>query len=326
MKRPTQRVAYHTIEGIAGIARKDESIVIDPNNHSILVGRWVPWSEFPHLMKHENLLRVDGEFEKSKGWRPNHRVEGAREKKPETKTTENRYLRMKFAGQYDSGDPFKDFELLVDVPEIPVTRLSDVVPRHAIKGDVLRERYGDNLTPFELRRGSKRIGDPEWWQIRHLFDGLRDGADKPDGRRDYRTDPALARLHQLSPDEPDRFTNRFLATRSITGTIVAAGDYLTYSRSQRQRKDPEVAGAVALRVPRAQLTTVEEHFDNLRILHVQFNPSWTTAAEMLQDMRMSLRRGQAPKWKDSTSPHYNPTIGRSRVGAHRGQLRRRSTL
>lgn len=58
MKRPTQKVAYRTIEGIPGIARAGESIVIDPSNGgSILVGRWIPWSELPRLQKHEDALR-----------------------------------------------------------------------------------------------------------------------------------------------------------------------------------------------------------------------------------------------------------------------------
>ena len=48
--------------------------------------------------------------------------------------------------------------MLVDVPEIPVTRVSDAKAMHAIKGDVLREDDDDELTPFELRRNGKRIG------------------------------------------------------------------------------------------------------------------------------------------------------------------------
>ena len=300
MKPTPGRKAYYTIEGIPRIARKGESIVVDPRNkEGILVGRWVSWSELDHLMRHADSMRVDGEFEKYKGARHQDRVGGATEKEPEPKTTENRYLRLKFEGEYRSGDSFRDFELLVDAPEVPVTRLIDVKPRHAIKGDVLRERHDDNLTPFELCRGSKRIGDPEWWQVRHLFVGLDDRADEPEGHGETRVDPALARLHQLSRDALRRPTSRFLATSSIPGTIVAAGDYLTFSSFAR--KDPEVTGAVALRVPRAQLATVAEHFDSLRVLHVPFNPSCTTAADQLEYIGTRLRRRQNPKWRDATS-------------------------
>ena len=94
--------------------------------------------------------------------------------KPKTRATQNRHLRLKFDGEYDNGDPYKDFELLVDAPEIPVTRVSDVTPMHAIKGDVLRERPDNNLTPLELRRGHRKIADPEWWQVRHLFADLKE--------------------------------------------------------------------------------------------------------------------------------------------------------
>ena len=56
------RKAYRTIESIPGIARKGESIVIDPENFGILVARWVPWSEYDHLMKHESSLCADPEY------------------------------------------------------------------------------------------------------------------------------------------------------------------------------------------------------------------------------------------------------------------------
>ena len=69
MKRPTQKMAYHTIKGIPGIAREGESIVIDPKNQGILVGRSIPWSELDYLMSHEDSLRVDGEYCRG---RPNH--------------------------------------------------------------------------------------------------------------------------------------------------------------------------------------------------------------------------------------------------------------
>lgn len=98
----------------------------------------------------------------------------------------NRFLRVVHEGQFSGGDRYKDFELLVDAPEITATR-SLATPQHAVKGDKLREREDDDdLTPFELRRDGKRIGDPEWWQVRHLFDGLYRDAD-PAPASDERT-------------------------------------------------------------------------------------------------------------------------------------------
>ena len=43
-------------------------------------------------------------------------------------------------------------------------------PRHAIKGDLIRViNDGDR---FSLRRGNKRIGSPEWWQLKDIFVGI----------------------------------------------------------------------------------------------------------------------------------------------------------
>ncbi len=89
----------------------------------------------------------------------------------------NRFLRLKGEYEYSDGDPYTDFELLVDAPEVPATRVR-ATPAHAVRGDVLRERYDDEVTPFELRRNGKRIGDPEWWQVRHLFEGLDRNGEK----------------------------------------------------------------------------------------------------------------------------------------------------
>lgn len=220
----------------------------------------------------------------------------------------NKYLRLKGNHEYDNGDPYTDFELLVDVPEIPVTRVDGLDPMHAAKGDVLRERYDDELTPFQLRRNGRRIGDPEWWQLRHLFHGLKNWEPDPEkgGNSENDRPPSdLKRLHRLSPDEPTRRTHVLRATRSIPGTIVQEGDFLTFSTGREQRKDPDVQGAVALRVPRAQLPTISEHFDEaIRILHIHFRPDfeWSTAKGELGKMRSYLGRKQNPRWKDSTCP------------------------
>jgi hypothetical protein len=75
--------------------------------------------------------------------------------------------------RFKSATPYLEYELLVDAPEVPATRSVSASPRHAIAGDVLLLQ-DDDLTPVQLRRGGRRIGDPEWWQVRHLFDGLAD--------------------------------------------------------------------------------------------------------------------------------------------------------
>ena len=48
-------------EGIAGIASKDEVVIVDPANPGILVSRWLGWSEYPRLVKHlTSLFSLDG--------------------------------------------------------------------------------------------------------------------------------------------------------------------------------------------------------------------------------------------------------------------------
>ena len=155
------------------------------------------------------------------------------QQKPSTPTKENRYLRLKFDGEYDNGDHYKDFELLVDVPEIPADR-SDVEPRHAIKGDVLRERYDDESTPFELRRNSKRIGDPEWWQVRHLFAGLKDGVEE-----DAEPDPPPV-LRLLGDCKHIR--GAYLVTHDIPEVEIREGDLLVHAWSPENF--PDMRGCV----------------------------------------------------------------------------------
>ena len=57
------RKAYRTTEGIPGIARAGEYIVIDKTNPGILVGRWLPWSDLARLMRHRSALSSDAEFQ-----------------------------------------------------------------------------------------------------------------------------------------------------------------------------------------------------------------------------------------------------------------------
>lgn len=86
-------------------------------------------------------------------------------------TKENAWLRLKGEYEYNNGTPYVEYLLLRDAPHIPATR-SSANPRHGIAGDVIRVEDDDELTPFELRRNGKCIGDPEWWMVRDLFDGL----------------------------------------------------------------------------------------------------------------------------------------------------------
>jgi len=88
----------------------------------------------------------------------------------------NLKLRLVRESEYEGGEPYRDWELLVDAPEIPASGRYSASPPHAIVGDTLREELDeDGLTPFQLRRKGRRIGNPEWWQVRHLFEGVRTG-------------------------------------------------------------------------------------------------------------------------------------------------------
>ena len=57
MKHPTHKQRFMATKSIPGVCREDECVILDPGNSSILVGRWVPWSELPQIMKHKDSLR-----------------------------------------------------------------------------------------------------------------------------------------------------------------------------------------------------------------------------------------------------------------------------
>lgn len=65
-----------------------------------------------------------------------------------------------------------EFVLTTDAPEVPATSL-DATPAHAVQGDVIRQRPGNDLTPFELLRNGRRIGAPEPWQVQHALASAR---------------------------------------------------------------------------------------------------------------------------------------------------------
>lgn len=204
--------------------------------------------------------------------------------KPEAPTG-NRFVRLKGEYEYNNGDPYKDWELLVDVPEIPVTRVERVIPMHAAKGDVLRERDDDELTPFELRRDGKRIGDPEWWQVRHLFEGIGDKAPQPP--EDTPSHPPLPAGLETSSD-----AWIFRAREDIPDAGVRCGDYLLW---HWRKFDVKAGRALVRRIPRAQIRSVGLAYDSLTLIRrCMRNPP--------DLVRRSLCRRQSPKWSDASSP------------------------
>ncbi len=51
-----KKTSFLVTDGIPGIAAKDE--IIRVNDHGILIGRWLPLSKYPLLVKSRHLLRV----------------------------------------------------------------------------------------------------------------------------------------------------------------------------------------------------------------------------------------------------------------------------
>ena len=51
-----KKTSFVVTGGIPGIAAKDE--IIKVNDHGILIGRWLPLSKYPMLVKSRHLLRV----------------------------------------------------------------------------------------------------------------------------------------------------------------------------------------------------------------------------------------------------------------------------
>ncbi len=242
-------------------------------------------------------------------------VAGATGKKPEPRATENRYLRLKFEGQYNNGDPYNDFELLVDAPEIPATK-SAVEPRYAIKGDVLREHDHDEPTPFALRRDGERIGDPEWWRIRHLFVGLGQ-----DDRPELEEVGVLGALRALIPEGPRKeesgsllWYDAYYATEEIDATPIREGDFLlkarlTGGRFSKAERDA-IRGSV-MRVSRSLFPKIAQHVASLRFIE----SSWDLDAECVHErFQKYLGNRAALRAADDTSPVLIIRPLRSHVG------------
>ena len=94
---------FHLPFDIPGVGSKDDRIVFMPShrNPALRLSRVEPMDPA--------LLPTIRDY--VRGTQP-----------PSKKATETRYLRLKFDGQYDNGDPYRDYELLVNEPLIPTTR------------------------------------------------------------------------------------------------------------------------------------------------------------------------------------------------------------
>jgi hypothetical protein len=62
-----KKASFLVTESIPGIAAKDE--IVQVHDNGILVGRWLPISEYPKLMKNRRSLRAPTE----KGYSPQTR-------------------------------------------------------------------------------------------------------------------------------------------------------------------------------------------------------------------------------------------------------------
>jgi len=143
---------------------------------------------------------------------------------------QNSHLRLRRDGEYEGGERYRDWELLHGVPAIG-----------GLTGDILREEGGDlELTPFRLLRGGRRIGSPEWWQVRHLFDGIPSWhTDLNDSRRDADVslhEPHACDLTGVHAQEAKvgfpawaRGYGYLLAQTDIAETRVRRGDVIAFS-------------------------------------------------------------------------------------------------
>lgn len=211
---------------------------------------------------------------------------------PEPAPRANAYLRLKGEHQYSSGDPFTDWELLVDVPQIRATRTQGANPMHAAKGDILREEPGDTLSPFELRRGNVRIADPEWWQVRHLFEGLReDPAPVPP---DTRQEDDSRSLDRCIPQEAGVEHYAWVATQAIPEVGLRPGDFLVQlRRCNLTKQDAAAIRRPFERVPRRAYQALLENIENLEMIR---------RGDWRHNLASYLTSGPARRGRDDTSP------------------------
>lgn len=203
----------------------------------------------------------------------------------------NQFLRLVREDTYRGGEPFTDWEFLVDVPEITV-RVGVPGKPHAEKGDVLREEEDDGVTPFRLKRGGKEIGSPEWWQVRHLFVGLREGAEGMTTPPD-----SDARAPRTGEDATDRlraaagkaYMLAVRATEAIPEAGITPGDFLVMAW---RRRCPELRRLMVVRqIPRTAFAAIGEA-QGLRMV-----------ATARDDMGLEYLRRHARMGKKGTHDH-----------------------
>jgi hypothetical protein len=207
---------------------------------------------------------------------------------------ENQYLRLVREGDYaNTGEHFRIWELKVDVPTIPAFREGEIRGKpHAQAGDQLWEET-DSLTPFRLKRDQKEVGNPEWFQVRHLFVGLKGQPEQAGADAAVSLGEEAGRLLDLSMQCTGgyRFKHLFRATREIPGTEIRAGDFIPVlygnSDSYHALKVP------GRRLPRGQYQTVLNNVSSLVNVALQ---------RPREKFIQYLGNGAARRGKDSTSP------------------------
>ena len=231
---------------------------------------------------------------------------------PEPTATENRYLRLKFDGQYDNGDPYQDYELLLDAPMIPATRTRLVEgPRHAIKGDLIR--VIDDGDRFSLRRGNRSIGSPEWWQLKDIFVGIsvRGETEEESRAESEPEDSVLRALRQLLPEGPHKSDNgsplwydAYYAGEGIDGTPIREGDFLLHARylngDRFTREERAAIHGSVMRVPRSVFPKIAQHLESFR--YIESNWGEDSPREHIERFRKYLRNPAALRASDATSP------------------------
>lgn len=209
----------------------------------------------------------------------------------------NAYIRLVRQDTYRGGESFTDWELLVDVPGIPVRHGSPGKP-YAQKGDILREEE-DELTPLRLKRDGREVASPEWWAVRHLFVGLRE--DAPQRKDQGEAVPSVLGAGLV----PEGWLGVvFYADQTVPGTPIRAGDYLLLRWGGHERRRPNNL-APALPVPRAHLAAADAAMEDgsLRVIAVHKHAVWRDSdAEVIAQCRAKLTKPQRANWSDATSP------------------------
>lgn len=277
---------------IPGIGRTGDIIVTTDDGRAFL-GRTLTDDEMEGLRRHRASLTL---FKAAIPW-----LDGPTSPKPPERA--NAFLRLVREDTYQGGEPYTDWELLVDIRGIPVCPGSPGQP-HAQKGDILREEGDDDLTPFLLRREGREVASPEWWQVRHLFAGLRGEPADPQPSGDGADQGAaalFARYRALASTTGPGVV--FHAEAAVPGTRIRPGDFVLLLRAGTERKVEASGPAIVSRVPRAQLAAADGGMEDgrLRPIHTSKIGAWAPET-VVRVCRTKLAKPQRPNWKDSTSP------------------------